>query len=248
MILYNRLSVNHLLNLIWTEASADFTVYNTVSIWRIAVSSFVPKLNEFKALLQPQEIEKAMRYQQENDQNQRIISKAVLRILLNKYTKISPKAIRFSADQNKKPYFENDSADQIHFNISHSGNYILIAIASNPIGIDVEKIDTSFTWQNMSDSSLSKIEADFVENSANPSQSFYQLWTRKESLLKATGKGLVDDLAQIPSLDGIYQDPFAINNSNENRQITSFKVDENYIGSVAFIPVKTAIRFFNFQL
>lgn len=233
----------------WVEASKKtYADLSSVSVWRAEVSSFIPKLDKLEVILNQQETEKVMRYKNQSDRNQRFISKAILRILLGRYTGTDAKEIRFQPDKNKKPYIENKTFDAIHFNVSHAGNYILIAIAATPVGIDVEQLNTSFTYQNVLDFSFSKTEIDFVENAANPKSSFYQLWTRKESLLKATGKGLVDNLAQIPSLDGHHQSLVKIVQSAKNWEVSSFKVDENHIGSVAFCPVKTALQFFNFRL
>ncbi|MVN22466.1 4'-phosphopantetheinyl transferase family protein [Mucilaginibacter arboris] len=244
-----RLYINNLSQTTWIKAPEKvYADFSSVAVWKASVSQLKPHLQNLQALLSVPETEKALRYKQENDRNQHVLSKAVLRILLSRYTGIDPKEIRFKADQNKKPCLENAFSGQLHFNVSHSGNCILVAIADTPVGIDVEKINASFTYQNMLNFSFNQEEADFIENSAHPIQSFYQLWTRKECLLKATGKGLVDDLTAIPGLDGIHPNPETIIQSAENWEITSFKVDENHVGSVSFNPVKTALQFFNFQL
>ncbi|MGI4022454.1 MAG: 4'-phosphopantetheinyl transferase family protein [Janthinobacterium lividum] len=228
-------------------ATAIYTDFKQITVWQIQISSFMANLNELKSLLQTQEMEKIKRYQQENDRNQRIISKAVLRILLGRYIGINPKEIRFQVDQHKKAVIENPFSS-LHFNVSHSGDWVLIVIADISVGIDVEQMNTAFTWQNMLSLSFSPEEICFIKNTDCPYQSFYKLWTRKESLLKATGKGLVDDLALIPALDGIHLNPAAITGSAENWQTFSFKVDENHVASVTFNSVKTALQFFNFQL
>ncbi len=245
----NYININQLGDPDWRNASTNtYLDHNIVTIWRISVSDLVLDLAELQSLLNSQETEKVLRYKQESDRNRKIASRAVLRILLSRYIKVDPKAIRFKTDQNQKLYIENPTSDPIHFNVSHAGNYILIAINDCPVGVDVEHIDASFSYQNVLSFSFNQQEIDFVENSKLPNQTFYQLWTRKECLLKATGKGLVDDLAKIPSLDGVHQHPTAITNSTESWQVSGFNVNENHLGSAAFNPVKTALQFFNFQL
>lgn len=220
---------------------------STVAVWRIEIAAFIIRLELFKSLISVPELEKAMRYKQKNDWQTRIISKAVLRILLGRYTKTNPKEIGFSTDQNKKPCLENNDFKQLHFNISHSGNWILIVIADTPVGVDLERMNASFTDQNMLDYSFSPDEISFINQSKLPHLSFYKLWTRKEALLKATGQGLINELNKVPSLDGLYPIPTIVK-SEKNWQITSFNIDEEHVGSVAFYPVKTALQFFNFQL
>lgn len=240
------ISIKNLVKPDW-KAAAIYTDFKPVAVWRIPVSSFTSNLDEFKSLFHARETEKINRYQQENDRNQRIISKAVLRILLGRYTGINPKEIRFQADQNKKPFIEN-SFFKLNFNVSHSGDWVLIVIADVPVGVDVEQMDASFTYQNILSLSFSQAEISFIKNSDFPRHTFYELWTRKECLLKATGKGLVDGLAMIPALNGVHPNPETIIGSAENWQINSFNVDENHVASVTFNPVKTALQFFNFQL
>jgi 4'-phosphopantetheinyl transferase len=78
-----------------------------------------------------------------------------------------------------------------HFNISHSNNVIVLATDDAPVGVDVEYIQpfsdledviTQFT-QEEQNAYHTKPEAQRVDF-------FYELWTLKESYMKATGKGL----------------------------------------------------------
>ncbi|MGI4749746.1 MAG: 4'-phosphopantetheinyl transferase family protein [Janthinobacterium lividum] len=237
------------INVSWTKPDQNtYLDSNTIRIWRTKISAFIPNLVHLQALLEAEEIKKIQRYQQEKDRQARIISRAVLRILLGRYLSVDPVEIRFTLDHNKKLVLQHLASENLCFNVSHSGGWILIAISKNPVGVDVEQINTSFNYQNLLDFSFSSIEKNCIQTAAIPINSFYKLWTRKEALLKATGKGLVDDLTQIPSLDGIHQSPYRVIGSKTNWQITSFEIDENHIGSAAFMPVKTAVQFVNFEL
>lgn len=234
---------------IWADAaiSSYFNLEN-IDVWRINITTLVPHLSDLQKLLDLQETEKTQRYRQEKDRQSRIIGRAVLKILLGRYLKAEPKEIRFQLDHNKKLLLQNILSENLYFNVSHSGDWILIAVSTNPIGVDAEQINTSFTYQNLLGFSFSLEEKNYIQAAAKPHQSFYKLWTRKEALLKATGKGLIDDLILVPGLDGVHQNPEHITGSAESWQITSFEIDENHLGSAAFMPVKTVLRFFNFQL
>lgn len=233
----------------WTNPNNNIDIDSgKITIWRIKTADFLFKLDDFKAILDVVETAKFLRFKIEADQQTRIISRAILRILLGRYLNIDPEEIQFTLNHQKKPILKNSNAENLHFNVSHSGNWILIAVSTYPIGVDLEYIDTSFTYQNLLNFSFNIEEKNYIQTSKLPHQTFYQLWTRKEALLKATGKGLIDDLALIPSLDGICENPSHLTNSAENWQITSFNIDENHIGSAVFMPVKTALQFFNFQL
>ncbi|MGI4804011.1 MAG: 4'-phosphopantetheinyl transferase family protein [Janthinobacterium lividum] len=232
----------------WTDANYNvYTELKINQIWRVKTATLLSKIDILQMLLDAEEIEKFSRYQQDARQI-RIVCRAVLRILIGRYLSIEPKEIKLKLDHQKKPVLQNNHTKNIHFNVSHSGDWILIALSTNPIGVDLEQINASFTYQNLLDFSFSLKEKSYIQTSKVPVESFYKLWTRKEALLKATGKGLIDELASIPSLDGSHQNPSQLINSTESWQITSFSIDENHIGSAAFMPVKTALQFLNFQL
>lgn len=234
---------------LWEYAGTESCVLTRIpSVWRINKASFIGSETDFTMLLLPDEKEKASRYKQESDRQRFILGRAVLRILTGSYLNISADEVRFGFDQNKKPYLINPTSAHLYFNVSHSGDWILIAIDSSEVGIDVEQINASFDYQNILDFSFDEAEKQFVQEAENPDKNFYQLWTRKECLLKATGKGITDDLKLVPSLDGFHQNPTEITGANQDLKISTFKVDENHIASAAFCPVKTALDFFNFRL
>lgn len=85
--------------------------------------------------------------------------------------------------------FGKPTADNgLHFNISHSGDYVLFALSDREIGCDIEKT------RDIIPEKLGKIvfcdnELTAIKNSADKQQCFFDLWTRKESLLKCLGKG-----------------------------------------------------------
>ena len=81
------------------------------------------------------------------------------------------------------------------FNLSHSGSEIVLAVSDTPIGIDVEQckpMDYDVFSGQFHASELSHIRL-----SETPSRAFYNLWTRKEALLKATGQGLTDTMNEL---------------------------------------------------
>jgi 4'-phosphopantetheinyl transferase len=79
--------------------------------------------------------------------------------------------------------------DGPEFNISHSGPYVLCAIGhKNRIGIDIEeirKVDIN-AYANC----FTIREWSAINGSDRPVESFYRLWTRKEAVIKADGRGM----------------------------------------------------------
>jgi 4'-phosphopantetheinyl transferase len=82
------------------------------------------------------------------------------------------------------------------FSISYSGNFAVCAVSTvNQLGVDIEIIkDMNFfeLSRYFNDAEWSRIVC-----SDNPQKSFYHYWTRKESVLKADGRGLYVDLRDV---------------------------------------------------
>lgn len=93
--------------------------------------------------------------------------------------------------KNGKPEVLSKNGAKKYFNLSHSGDYIVLATGAESIGVDIEKICPY-------DGELAKLcflpqEIDYINRS---DFLFYKYWTIKESLMKATGEGL-----SLPPLD-----------------------------------------------
>jgi len=203
-----------------------------VDIWKVSLSS-VKELNSFfLQLLSEEETEKSLRYRMEEDKQRYIFSRGALRSLLGKYLRKSPETIEFKAGPNKKPLLKSDRDQELHFNISHSGDFVLIAVSEDAVGVDIEKIDPHFRFREILTGNFSQAEIELIEHAANPRETFYWLWTRKESLLKACSKGLIDNLDAISVLD----DRVAFGGSGDMKSdcwdIHSFYIATQYLGSI----------------
>jgi 4'-phosphopantetheinyl transferase len=122
--------------------------------------------------------------------SRQIISRGILRLLLGSYTGKDPKALAFSYSEFGKPFLSNPANSEICFNLSHSGDLLLIAVArGEQIGIDVEKNENNIDISGIAALVFSAEEQFSVSQSANPIHEFYELWTAKEAILKSTGLG-----------------------------------------------------------
>lgn len=89
-----------------------------------------------------------------------------------------------------KPYLENS---KLYFNISHSQQYVICAISDEEVGIDIQyhkKKDVDTVARRM----MSASEWQAYQETSAKAKFFYDLWAKKESFLKFTGKGLSVDL------------------------------------------------------
>jgi 4'-phosphopantetheinyl transferase len=87
-----------------------------------------------------------------------------------------------------KPFLPR--SPDLHFNLSHSGDWACCAIDSMKLGIDVEKMKP--IDMKIADRFFSEREAAglFSKPEADRLKCFYDIWTLKESYIKAIGKGL----------------------------------------------------------
>ena len=91
-----------------------------------------------------------------------------------------------------KPAFLNHP--EIHFNLSHSDTLVACALSDTPVGVDVQhlvKLRDGLVRYTMSDEEIAAFEA--LDNDDAKQLLFTQLWTLKESYVKATGRGLTHD-------------------------------------------------------
>lgn len=108
---------------------------------------------------------------------------------------------RLKTGSHGKLYFENAST---HFNLSHSGDYVVLALAKSPVGIDVEEIGTYAPA--IPKKCFTLPEQNWLASHDIPER-FYQLWTAKESIMKAVGLGFTMPPASfdvLPIKDGAH--------------------------------------------
>jgi len=98
------------------------------------------------------------------------------------------KQINYGFGEVGKPYIKN--CDDIHFNISHSGDYAVCAISDCEVGIDIQKIEKPNL--QVAKRFFAKNEYEYIANQPDEkskSDAFYRIWTLKESFVKAIGVG-----------------------------------------------------------
>jgi 4'-phosphopantetheinyl transferase len=87
----------------------------------------------------------------------------------------------------------------LHFNVSHSEDFAVIAISRDKSRVDIEFKSAILTMVLSVLISL-KIKLNFIENAANKTEAF--LYAMDSKLCKAVGKGIDEDFKNIPCLDG----------------------------------------------
>lgn len=98
-------------------------------------------------------------------------------------------ACSLETDEHGKPFLK-ERAD-ICFNLSHSGTLVAAVFDAHPVGIDVERV--KMDGRNIAERFFCREECQYLEEEQWENcreQKFAELWTRKESYIKAVGGGL----------------------------------------------------------
>lgn len=109
-------------------------------------------------------------------------------------------AICGKSDPLGKPKLSNTN---LHYNISHSGDWAICAVSDIEVGCDIEKIGSADL--NVAKRFFCPEEYAHIAEQASPTEQrllFYRYWTLKESFIKATGLGLTMPLDSFQILLG----------------------------------------------
>ncbi len=135
----------------------------------------------------------------------KVLGELLLRSIINQNYQIKSELLKLAYTDKKKPYLLSHPG--IHFNISHSGEWVVIAFSGNPVGVDVEKVrkvNLNVARRFFSDEEKTRL---FNLPEKGQLDYFFDLWTLKESFLKAIGTGLTRPLKSftvLQSASGFY--------------------------------------------
>lgn len=124
-----------------------------------------------------------------------LLGRYLLRQLLAPKLQLAPTKIPIIINSRGKPSL---LAPDWHFNISHSGRFLALAIGNQaPLGVDLEsRLLTVPRIQRLARRYFSKQEQAWLAKHPEPEQ-FLRLWTIKEAVLKAHGSGIANNLSAV---------------------------------------------------
>ena len=178
------------------------TPESEIHVWSAHLATLMQQPTESAALwslLNLEETERARRMLRPVDRNRTAMSRAVLRTVLEHYTGRPGADLQFGYGAHGKPMLMPADGKAPSFSVSHSGDWLLIAITapSVPVGIDLEMHRPLVEWADLAQRYFHPDE--FSELAAlSPSgqlPAFFDVWTRKEAVAKALGLGLSLDLS-----------------------------------------------------
>lgn len=188
------------------------------------------ELDEFYMLLEyVSETKKKQvnKYNRFIDAERTLIGAVMARYALCKRLKIKNSDLVFDLNKYKKPIVIKPN--EIHFNISHSGSWVVCVVDDNKIGVDVEIVrPINFI---IAKKFFSQKEYTYLlnQNEKMKLKYFYRLWTLKESYIKAEGKGM-----------SIPLNSFTINETNNCIQVYDDGKLQDYVFHQSFLDSNTS--------
>lgn len=163
-------------------------MYQLINIHEISEEQY----RYYYAMMDEKKREKADRFRFPKDRQRTIAGEMLARQLLAPRCGMPEEALRFAVAEGGKPYVCN--AEGHHFNISHSGDYVLCAVSNAPVGADIERIrqvEENLIRYVCTEEELQYTLSDEIQ-AAEKWRRFFRIWTAKEAYFKYCGTGISD--------------------------------------------------------
>ncbi|MDG2035810.1 MAG: 4'-phosphopantetheinyl transferase superfamily protein [Pseudomonadales bacterium] len=151
-------------------------------------------------LLSSAELARNQRYRFARDRHRDLVARALLRSALGGLLDTRPEDVEFEIGAKGKPHLKDKSEPQRaidqpalpFFNLSHSADWVVLAVANFPVGIDIE-----FTQRKNNVLAIARnyffgreVEQLFSLPFDQQRERFFDYWTLKEAYMKARGEGI----------------------------------------------------------
>ena len=141
-------------------------------------------LERYINLLPCQEREKALRFRRTEDKLRSATGSLLIRACAGRF--LGSSEIQIVRNEFGKPFIKD--SPEFNFSLSHSGNLVVLAVAKNSVGVDVEEI-RPIQWQDIA-CKFCEHERQLIFEAGNPLDCFYKIWTIREAFAKEEGIGL----------------------------------------------------------
>lgn len=191
-------------------------------VWLAKADAGSAGATDLPRLLSAAERDRWERFRLEADRRRFVAGRAMVRLLAAAHSRQPPERVPLAYGPLGKPALAvAGSPVPFHFNLSHSGNCVLLAVhRTREVGVDVEQVRPDQDWDDVARRFFPADEYGqwAASTVAERVALFFKLWTRREAGLKALGVG-------------IGQPDQAVNN------LTYFELElpAGYAGSVALV-------------
>lgn len=188
---------------------------------------------KFISYIDQKKAKKIHRLLNRKDKIRTLIGDILIRSVACDHLQISNEAIQYEYNDYGKPKLKG--WHRFHFNVSHSGDWVVAVVDERPSGIDIEQVN-SIEYMEIAERFFSKQEFDWLrtQDADKGPENFYKLWTLKESYIKLIGDGLSIPLDSFSVIiekdDDIYVEESS--DKYEERYLRLFSIDTNHVMAV----------------
>jgi 4'-phosphopantetheinyl transferase len=179
-----------------------------IHLWGFTLEGSLSCVEAFRQWLDEEEQVRASRFVRQEDRRRYILAHGSLRVVLSRYAGCAPKELTFKRRAEGKPYLVPSGAWQQPptFNMAHSHERALIAVANQEIGVDLERSRSKIELLKLAERFFTR--SDYARLAGLPqvqqASEFFRYWVAKEAVLKAQGIGLhsLGECEVLPAVGG----------------------------------------------
>jgi 4'-phosphopantetheinyl transferase len=176
------------------------TINNDIQLYLLTFSQNISHCDS--SIIPKTQIDEITRYKVKQDSDKRLLARTFLYEYLHAYYGIDDFELVFN--EYKKPFLK--AAPTIHFSFSYAKDYLFIGISKDKkVGIDIEYINPTLKISELAPEIMSETElhkfTSYTKNSMDQYVYFFNLFSAKESIIKAFGTGLYFNVKKLNTLD-----------------------------------------------
>lgn len=220
---------------------------HTIDIWKIPLDTPSSNTDSLIKVLDAHEIERYENFHQKL-KHAYLCSHAACRQILSRYLNVPAKEIQYKKNKYGKPLLNHDTP--IQFNLSHSYSLAVIAISSHAdLGVDIEYNEKKSAWEKIARRYFhpAEIEYLFKQKKSKQKKTFFQIWTRKESYIKALGTGFSTPFSSFNVIaEKITNELNILVNDKQNWFQQDLGINPNYTAAVVQNTSIEKIRYYSY--
>lgn len=168
-----------------------------VSLWRWTLSVPPAGIERLHELLTQEEKQRAEAFITEKLAHKFIAARAGLRQVIGELTGVAPAEVAFHYGPMGKPELSPERG--LFFNLAHSADEAILAVATQPVGVDLERLRPMPRAKDFAERWFHPEEKQRLHETADVDHltEFFRIWTAKESALKLLGKGVGEALPKL---------------------------------------------------
>lgn len=197
--------------------------------------------DEYRSLLSSDELERLQRITNSESRRLFLTGRGLLRKTLSQCSGIDPRSLEFQYNTYGKPSLKTQIEPSLEFSVSHTRGIAMCAVASDsPLGVDVEHDRRVENPLEIARRFFAPAEAEELERLSAEQRggAFLDLWTLRESFVKARGVSLFTrpaDYAFSLTTDGDVRVAFSKSSGEkpEDWQFFRFRLAQGYRAALA---------------